>query len=209
MALKIVTKPVGFPVSLSEAKAHLREDSSDFDDQINAFIEAATQYVDGPKGFLGRAILEQTWDYYTDSFNDAIVTASGKSYIELPLPPVIEVVSVNYVDSSGAEQVVDSSSYVVDLASQPARIFLAESGTWPTTADQLGAVRIRIRCGYVDSTQSPPVSDVPGPIKVAILLTLGTMYENRENFVVGTIVNKLPFAAEQLLRPYRVYLSMA
>lgn len=209
MALKIVTKPDGFPVSLTEAKIHLREDSSDYDDEINAFIEAATLYVDGPNGFLGRALLEQTWDYYIDSFSDVIVSASGKSFIELPLPPVIEVESVNYVDSSGAEQVLPSSGYVVDLVSQPARIFLAASGIWPSTADQLGAVRIRIRCGYVDGTVSPAVDDVPGPIKAAILLTIGTLYENRENFVVGTVVNKLPFAAEQLLRPYRVYLSMA
>lgn len=41
-------------------------------------------------------------------------------------------------------------------------------------------------------------------IEVAILLILGTLYEHREDVVIGTIVIKLPQAAEHRLQPYRV-----
>lgn len=41
-------------------------------------------------------------------------------------------------------------------------------------------------------------------IEVAILIILGTLYENREDVVVGASVAKLPIAAEHRLQPYRI-----
>lgn len=209
MGLKRVTSPVGFPVTLAQAKQQLREDSSDFDDQINLFIEAATMHVDGPNGFLGRALLQQTWDYNLDSFAELQRTLLGKNYIELPLPPLIQVLGVFSTDSDGAETEFPTSSYLVDTSSQPARIALKTTANWPAAAEEFTSVRIRFTAGYVDQTVSPAVDAVPGPIKAAILMLLATLYENRETFVVGTIVSSMPWAAEQLLRPYRVYLSLA
>ena len=50
---------------------------------------------------------------------------------------------------------------------------------------------------------------MPGDIKSAILLTIGTFYEQREGLVVGTVVYQLPWGIEQLLRQHRVLLGMA
>ena len=41
-------------------------------------------------------------------------------------------------------------------------------------------------------------------IEVAILLILGTLYEHREDVVVGTSIVKLPQAADHRLQPYRI-----
>ncbi len=41
-------------------------------------------------------------------------------------------------------------------------------------------------------------------IEVAILLILGTLYEHREDVVVGTSIVRLPQAAEHRLQPYRI-----
>ncbi|MYM31489.1 phage gp6-like head-tail connector protein [Duganella sp. CY15W] len=41
-------------------------------------------------------------------------------------------------------------------------------------------------------------------IKAAILLTLGHLYENREDAVVGLVITELPAGARSLLRPYRI-----
>lgn len=41
-------------------------------------------------------------------------------------------------------------------------------------------------------------------IEIAILLILGTLYEHREDVVVGASVAKLPIAAEHRLQPYRI-----
>lgn len=211
MGLKLVTGPASDPVDLDEAKAHVREDSDDFNDQIEAFITAAVQRVDGPRGFLGRALIDQTWDYYLDGFPCYLVSPGGRRYsqIEIPLPPLIEVLGVFYTDSSGVEQTLSSSRYVVDSASEPARIALKSSASWPTTDCSMNSVRIRFRAGYIDATNSPAVENVPKPIKVAILMHVGDMFQNRESTIIGDSVDKLPWSAEMLLRPYRVYLSMA
>ncbi len=41
-------------------------------------------------------------------------------------------------------------------------------------------------------------------IEIAILLILGTLYEHREDVVVGTSIVKLPRGAEHHLQPYRI-----
>jgi hypothetical protein len=86
---------------------------------------------------------------------------------------------------------------------------LVANGSWPTTIHQANAVRIRFRAGYIDAANSPPIDSVDFPIKAAILLNLGNLYRNRETYVVGQAVSGLPWAAEQLLRPYRVKLGLA
>lgn len=208
MGLKLITAPTELPVTLAQAKLHLREDASDYDSQIQLMLEAAISYVDGPNGFLGRALIDQTWDYYLDTFAQIQSTLGGKGFIELPLPPLISVTSVNYTDSAGNEQTLPTTSYVVDDSTKPARIALTSTGNWPTISNEFKSIRIRFRAGYLDQTVSPAVSAVPGQIKAAILLLVGSLYENRETEVVGTVVNRLP-VFENLLRPYRVYLSLA
>jgi uncharacterized phiE125 gp8 family phage protein len=210
MGLQIVTAPANLPVDLDTVKKHLRVDFTDDDTLIDAYLEAAVGYVDGPNGFLGRALIAQTWDYYLDRFPvDAFHRRGGR--IELPLPPLIEVIGVFYLDASGAEQTLDPSRYTVDSASVPARLYPV-GGCWPTIPClEHQAVRIRFTAGYVDASVSPPVDDVPKPIIAAIMLLTGDLYANRETMLTGqrAAAVTLPWAAEQLLRPHRVTLSMA
>lgn len=209
MALKLVTAPASEPVTLEQAKQHLREDSDDFNEQIEVFIEAATAYADGPSGFLGRALIDQTWDLYLDAFPAVTVVGTRNVYaIEIPLPPLIEVLGVFYLDSNGAEQTFDAASYTVDDASEPARIVLGSTGSWPTIQEAANAVRVRFRAGYLDQN-SPDAENVPGNIKAAILIMVGDLYQNRESSVIGQTVTKIPWSAEALLRRHRIYLSLA
>lgn len=193
--LRLVTPSATKPVSLVETKLHLRVDHSDDDTLITALIAAATAHCEQ---FLGRSLVDQTFDYYLDEFPTAEIT--------LPMPPLIAVVGVFYGDSAGDEQ--PYTSFETDLASEPARVYLPSGGSWPTPIDNLNAVRIRFRAGYLD-TSSPPVEAVPPDIRAAILLTIGTLYANRETVMVGLAVNMIPWSAEQLLRPHRFHLSMA
>lgn len=45
-------------------------------------------------------------------------------------------------------------------------------------------------------------------VKAAVLLTLGSLYEQREDLVIGQSVAKLPRGAEALLWPHRVDLGL-
>lgn len=198
MALKLITPPATRPLTLAEAKLHLRVDSSDEDSLIEALIDAATDYVDGPTGFLGRALIDQTWDLVLDAFPE--------NEILIPLPPLIEVVSVGYDDGDGNAQVVAASDYTVDSASQPG--WVVPNGSWPSTFDGINAVRIRFRAGYVDASNSP-LDQVPGDIRAGMLLYLGSLYANREQVIAGQVAVALPWGADQLLRRKRIDLSMA
>lgn len=197
MALKLITPPASYPVSLEEAKAHLNVNVDDHDSQIEIYRKAATEDAEN---FTGRAFIDQTWDYYLDAF------PTGE--IKIPKPPMIGVLGVFYLDSAGAEQQFAESGYIVDATSELARITLVYGGTWPTAQAVANAVRIRFRAGYL-SDDSPQVANVPFAVKAAILLTIGTLYANRETIVIGQTATLLPWASQQLLRPYRVYTAIA
>lgn len=202
MALRLITAPAVEPISLAEAKAHLRVDHTDEDAMIATYIHAATSFVDGENGFLGRALVTQTWELVVDAF--------PTNEIKIPLPPLQEIVSVIYDDSVGDAQTFADTSYYVDDVSEPGWVIPVTSG-WPSTIDAINAVRIRFIAGYPPGTDSPVdlAANVPGSIKAALLLHVGALYAHRETVVVGQTATALPWGAEQLLRPFRVQLGMA
>lgn len=204
MALKLVTAATANPISLEEAKLHLRVEDDDEDTLITILISAATKHSEK---FMGRALIAQTFDLYVDQF-----PAEGDvnpAAIRIPMSPLLDVVGVFYDDASDVEQEFDAASYLVDDASEPPRIVLVNSAAWPTTREGANAVRIRFRAGYVDNSVSPEVGEVPEDIRSAILLYLGSLYAHRETVVIGQTATAMPWGAEQLLRMNRVDLSMA
>jgi hypothetical protein len=224
VGLKLVSAPANDAVTLVEAKSHLVVEHTEHDSLIGIYISACQGFVDGPNGYLGRALIDQTWDYTLDHFpghnrgwrfgrcrccyNDA----HRERTIEIPLAPLIEVVSVAYIDTAGDEQTLDSALYTVAGVGDPqwpGRVVRLQTGSWPQTAHQPDAVRIRFRAGYLDTTMSPAEDAVPFPIKAAILLHVGDLYKNRETTLDVRAVAQLPWAAEQLLKPHRLYLDLA
>lgn len=198
MSVKRITAPAIPAVSLETTKRHLNVDHDDDDALIEVFISAATEHV---QRFLGRALVDQVWELTIDEFPDEA--------IEIPLPPLIEVVSVKYDDGDGSEQTLATDSYTVDARQDEPSWVLPANDTWPTTFDGVNAVRVRFRAGYEATTDSPSDSTVPADIKAGILLMIGTLYANRETVVIGQTVNALPWSAEQILRAKRVHLGMA
>jgi len=191
-SLELQSAPAVEPISLDEAKAHLRVDSSDEDDLITSLIQAAREYAEE---FLGRALITQTWDWYLDDF-----PSSDSVPLYVPKPPLQSVMSIQYVDSNGDTQTWDSSEYDVDVKSDPGRIAPAYGESYPDPRDQLNAVTIRFTAGYGDSA-----SDVPQRIRQALLLILGHWYENRAEVVIGGgSVVQVPLAAQALLWQDRI-----
>lgn len=198
-ALKRIVPPPFEPLTLAEIKAHLRVTHDDEDDRILRCWRAARDYAEGPEGFLGRALIDQTWDLWLDKF--------PANEIKIPLPPLIEVASVNYVASDGFEQVLPDDQYTVDAVSDYG--WVLPNGIWPTPMDSINTVRIRFRAGYIDASFSPPVGEIPENILQGLLIYTGTMFENRESVVTGHITAEIPWSAEQLLRRHRIDISMA
>lgn len=197
MALKLISAADNYPVTLAEAKEHCRVNFDDDDAKITIYLAAATAHAEA---FTGRALVDQTWELTFDAF--------PTNELQIPMPPLIEVISVIYDDAAGDAQTLADSAYFVDDQSEPAWLVPPDE-TWPTPFEGINAVRIRYRAGYVDNDASPPSGTVPYDIKAAILLYVGTLYANREHVVIGQTATTMPWACEQLLRPHRVHLGMA
>lgn len=212
MANRLISPPAVEPLTLAQAKEHLRVVASDEDNLITAIIKAARLNVEA---WTGRALIDQTWELVLDSFPAAsqnnfpfVVPTVGGNAIEIPKPPLIAVTQFAYDDTAGDEQILDPTAYFVDNASEPGWVVPAGSTSWPSTINAINSVRIRFRAGY-QTADSPADTAVPEDIKAAMKLLIGNMYEHRETQVVGTIANRLPWGVEQLLRPHRVLLGMS
>lgn len=197
MALILITAPVADPISLTETKAHLRVDNTDEDTLISGLIAAATAHLDGKDGMLGRCLVPQTWELVLDAF-----PSDG---IEIPLPPLISITSVTYVDTAGVTQTVSSDDYEVDTANEPGWVMPSDAG-WPSTMDTINAVKIRFRAGYEgDEDASPPgATGVPAAIKLAMKQMIAHWFNSRESVAIGVSTGEIPMTANMLLSPYRM-----
>lgn len=199
MRVSVVIPPVPF-VTWEEAKAHLRLDSDDEKAMVEAMIAAATGHLDGPDGWLGRALGLQTLEMFLPSF--------GVSSIAVPVPPAVDIVSVEYVDSNGETAMLDADDF--ELSGNMLRPVWPDS--WPS-AQWRGChgetVRIRYRAGYaVNPDADPVVSSVPAPIKAAVLLMVGDLHRFRgtaSDMNINATAIPMSVTVEALLQPYRVY----
>jgi uncharacterized phiE125 gp8 family phage protein len=182
----LVTAPSLTMVSLAEAKAHCKVDFSDDDALITSLIQAATSYLDGYSGVLGRALLPQTWRQDYDGFYDVM---------RLPVGPVQSVTSVIYQDVSGGDQTLNASQYVLLTDDYGAYVQLSATGVWPNVGTRADAVRITYLAGSA--------AVIPA-IRMAALLLIGHWYANREAVVTGTISGDLLLGVDALIAPYRI-----
>jgi uncharacterized phiE125 gp8 family phage protein len=160
--------PAETPVSLAEAKAHLRVDHDDQDDLITAQIRAATAYLDGYAGILGRALITQTWRQDFDRFADRLT---------LPLSPVVTIDSISYFDASDVQHMLDPGIYGLLADARSAYVTLQPGQVWPATFRRADAVSVTFTAGYGSAT------DVPEPIRQAILLIVQRLFDGADTAI--------------------------
>lgn len=189
----MVTPPTVEPLTLDDAKHHLRVTWEDENDRIEALIVAAREHLDGRDGILGRALTTQTWDYTLREF-------PAEDCIRLQLPPVQTVESIKYRDENGTLQTFSSSNYFLgaDKHWRPV-VHLAAGASWPGTRDQADAVVIQTKNGYGDAGEN-----VPEPIKQMLLLLVGHWYVNREPINIGNITTALQHSLDALIAQYEL-----
>lgn len=192
MFLAQVTPPSVEPIELEDAKTHCRvdDDITEDDTFLTSLISATRHSVED---FLRRALVTQTWDLFLECW-------PASREIRIPLPPLQSVTSITYTDEDGAEQTFSSSSYVVDTNSEPGRVLLKSSESWPSATLQPGnSIKIRFVAGY------GVAADLDTRIRHAMLLMIGHYYRNREDSVDTRRNNVLaiPQNSEWLLWPLR------
>ena len=135
-----ITPPVVEPLTLTEAKVHLRRDDITTDDSlIAALIATARAHIEA---VTNRALCTQTLETVMDEW-------PAEGFFLIPRPPLQSVSSVKYTDSSGTQATWGSSNYIVDTDSKPGRISPGYSVSWPTaTLQPVSAIRVRYVAGH-------------------------------------------------------------
>lgn len=161
-SVSVVTPPASEPLTLTDAKAHLRVTHSAEDDLITTMITVARQVVEK---YTGRTLPETTLKLTLDCLPYEYAA------IQLPRSPVSSVSSFQYVDTEGATQTLASSQYDVDIARLPARVYAAYNVSWPSVRPHRAAINITYVAGG---------GDIPEALIHAMKLIIASLYSHRE-----------------------------
>jgi len=184
--IKIITAAAAYPVTVAEAKVWCKITDPGYtseDNLITMLVAAMTEYAEH---LTGRAFVERTLELNLDCFEYCI---------ELPYAPLIGIDSIKYTDINDAEQTVTSTDYEVDTVSEPGKVRPVKGKSWPAIGSGFNPVRITYRAGYhapgspIDLTDN---SYLPGQLRTWMQARIQTLYDNREQLVVGVTVQELP-----------------
>jgi len=173
MAIKILVEPAIEPVTLAEAKSWLRLDSADEDDLLIALIKTARTRSET---ITNRAMITQT-------VQETSIRYSATGVIDLSFAPVQSIETITKIAADGSETILPTSGYFADLDNNRIKVH-----------SLVGAVSFRIEyiAGY-----GLLASDVPSPLKTAILLQIAWLFEHRDED--GEFI---PRSAQLLLSSY-------
>jgi uncharacterized phiE125 gp8 family phage protein len=198
MPVRVITGPAPIVTPADVPGGHAANDAT-----ITALIAAVQAGIDGPTGWLGRALGEQTLE---------LTRAGFMRSIRLPYLPVTSIDSVKYRDTSGAEQTVDPADYRAFGGGMAFRFEYA----FPATECAADAVSITYKAGYASNK-------VPANAKQAVIIGvqhLKALSSDQSLFLrsedvegVGEFTYTVSEAAgqvvksaiEALLQPLRVY----
>jgi uncharacterized phiE125 gp8 family phage protein len=182
---RLVTAPSTEPLTYAEVKAYLRLNGDTEQTFVTSLITVARQYVESQ---IWRPLISQVW-----SMNFDFSELNTQVY-NINKTPIISVSSVTYYDANNTLQTLSASNYEYDIYGNPGRFRIK---SMPQIYDRMNALQVNFTCGYADA------ASVPLPIKQAMYMLIGHYYENRQDVVTGTQVNKIDEASEHLLNPYR------
>lgn len=162
MPVRRMQQPAVEPLTLVQAKQHLRVDFDDDDELITDLISVARETAEDR---TSRALILSRWRLTVDAFSPAL---------ELPNPPCLSVQSVTFFDVDGVQRTLDPADYFVDTVSEPAYIVPAAGRSWPATQDRINAIVVEYSAGY-----GAAAADVPKPVVQWIKLAMTDLYDNR------------------------------
>ncbi len=220
MALKLKTPPASAPLSLAETKTYLKVTGTADDTLINQIITALRKSCED---WTGRVLVTQTWTLWRDAFphreRDRLphdgyfelpvdFADEAQRVIPIPRSPLQSVTFLKTYNTGNQATAFDASKYFVDTASEPGRIVLNQSSSWPAGLRPANAVEIEFVAGYGDA------SAVPDALKQGMLLWIKLLVADRNwlfelgESTAGLIEfnrNDVPPQVASLWSPYKIY----
>ena len=187
MTLVLTSGPALEPVTIADAKAHVRLDGSSEDALIASLILTSRLHIEAALGF---GLITQSWTLLLDAWPD-------NGTVVFPIKPVLSIVSARVLSATGASIVLAASDYLLDGAGLVPRFVRAGAG-WPPPGKAANGIEISFTAGF-----GPAATDVPSPIRHALLLLVAHWYEHRDPFEIGFSGANIPKPVSDLLAPYR------
>lgn len=185
MALFRTVEPAVEPVTLLEAKAHLRVSHASEDELISGLTRAARDEVEKATGV---ALIDQSWRLALDRWPRHAVAM-------LPRHPVKAVLSVTVFGADGEATLLDPDTYTLDSLSRPARLHFEAT---PAPARIMNGIEIDFTAGFGEAG-----TDVPDILKRAILALTNHWYEFRGVFDANDQPVSYPPAYDRMISAYK------
>ncbi|MGX1786843.1 head-tail connector protein [Bosea sp. NPDC055332] len=163
------------PITLEQAKTHLRVFHEDDDEYITSLISVARQACEA---YCAAYWAERAIEIYADSFCDLAY---------FPVTPVKSIDEVSYTDTGGVSAEVSNTVY--EFQADASRFVTKSGQSWPAV---LFGSRVKVAATVGD--------EVPAPVLQAMKLKIGDLYERRES-VPDTDVSTF----DNLLTNHRFY----
>lgn len=185
-AIRQLTFPAEEPLSLQEAKAHLR-----IDDEITDFDSILTGYLLAGRNFLESAynvrLLKQTVEYTIDQF-------PYEDRIKFRIWPIQSIDYIRVTDVKGAVSNLaygpatdDANVARPRLFKKPAELVLGYTKLWPTTIlDTADAIAFGLTVGF-QTDNSPETLPLPDEVKQAMRFLLEHQFTNGSAVTQGVV----------------------
>lgn len=196
-SFSLLTPPSVEPVTVAEAKNHIRLETATDDAYVTALVKTARRHVESE---TGRRLCEQKWLEAVPRF------PAGDLPLRLTVRPLRSVERVVYLRASDEQETVLLAPRV-SVSEEDPWVMPPINEFWPSDyALRDDAVRVEYIVGYASTVagEGDPQKSVPEPLKQAMLLIVGALYENREIEIVGTNIAPIGFSLEALIAPYRI-----
>jgi uncharacterized phiE125 gp8 family phage protein len=182
MRYKLKTAASFEPVTLEEAKRHLRVLHNNQDELISSLVKSAVKYTER---YTGRILANSVYTGYLDRLPD-------DDHTLITLGPVQEIVSIKYYAPGASElSTYAEAKYDLDNSELTARLWFRETFTYDD--EKYNPIEIEFKNGWATK------AEIPDDIITAIVMRVNRTYLNPDN----PVENKLT-AADQLLRGYKV-----
>jgi uncharacterized phiE125 gp8 family phage protein len=153
------------PITIDDARLHMRVDTHDEDENIGRLIKVAARQIETVYGLVS---VQREARFSFDCF---------AREMRIPLIPVkADSIVLHYLDSAGVEQTfVDFRSFVrYDWT----WLTPAVGSRWPTAAAVPGAITVTATVGFIDQDQTPTeqMSSVPVDLQQAARLLVEHLF---------------------------------
>ncbi len=186
MTIVELAPPPVEPLSLGEARAHLRVDQTAEDGLIAGLIRAVRHHLERETGL---ALISRPFRLYLDQWPAGRVLEIGRG-------PVRSIEAITVYRADGTPGAVNLTGFCLDGAARPARLFLPAV---PETQKAINGIEVHFTAGFGET-----LADMPEGLRRAMLLHLTQLYSFRGAVGLEEQPAAVPNGYDRLLAPYRL-----